>query len=820
MRLIWIVALAACHDDPRGRNDGDVTPGVSTLALVVPTDAVRAGDATPYTATVTSEDGSSEVAPVLRSDLEPGLVYDVATLTPTVVGTHTIQATWEDLSASATLDVIAGPAASVDLVLAADTVASGQPLAYEVHATDAWGNPVDGSGAAIIASSTHVVVGAGTVSADEVGTYDITAILDGQSDIESFTVTSGPGASIDLVLSSKALEVGDTATAEVTITDAAGNDASDPYTLEVIGVSATVAGDVITFQGEGWFTVTATIDGTAISDSVGPVLIDSTGPDIDLFEPPRAQWVNAWGGDDDTQSGTITDAWSDVASATRNGEPLALDVDGAFSIEDDDAYDWGTTVTETVATDSDGNVSTDRRSTLLGYFKDAESSAWSGIRVRLDDGPGGLDVLEDLGAGLVPADALGDAIVNPVYEDSSLFYSVSLDVTDPTFASSSLDLDCTSEGIETTFTILDAALDYDATGRIIGVGYSTDGTITMDSIEVTLLAVPTVSGGAIHTEVSDLDVRITGFDFPMADWLEDVLDFFGVDVDEIVQGYVEDGLRESLEDAIPSLMDDAFGGFEMAQTMPILGVDFAFEAVPSDVLLDDGGLTLLLETTFDGGPLTTPHPTSGFLIGNWDDPEWPTSGAAFGLAADFVNQVLHGVWGHELLYVEAPLADFGVDPAALAVILPDVKDPILVLDPFLPPVVAPVPGAGGSGQFTFQMGDARLSIYDGSVDDTHLVLDSYVALQADLSIDIGTDLALVPTFGPTTVWVDVVAPRIGEETNEGLLGALAPLFVPSLTDFLGAIPLPSLAGFALEDVSVSTSDDGGYVVLGGELVAE
>src|SRR5262245_39713207 len=110
MRLIWIVAtLAACRDDDPQRNDGDVTPGVSTLALVVPTDAVRAGDATPYTATVTSQDGSSEVEPVLRSDLEPGLVYDPVTLTPTVVGTHTIQATWEDLSASATLEVIPGP---------------------------------------------------------------------------------------------------------------------------------------------------------------------------------------------------------------------------------------------------------------------------------------------------------------------------------------------------------------------------------------------------------------------------------------------------------------------------------------------------------------------------------------------------------------------------------------------------------------------------------------------------------------------------------------------------------------------------------------
>jgi len=210
----------------------------------------------------------------------------------------------------------------------------------------------------------------------------------------------------------------------------------------------------------------------------------------------------------------------------------------------------------------------------------------------------------------------------------------------------------------------------------------------------------------------------------------------------------------------------------------------------------------------------------GSLFGGYGDPEWPTTGAAFGLGADFVNQVLVGVWGHELLNVEAPLADFGVDPKAIAVILPGVKDPIFVLDPVLPPVVAPIPVTGGTGQFTFQMGDARLSIYDGVVDDAHLVLDSYIALQADLSIEVGKDLTLVPTFGASTVWVDVTAPRIGEETNEAVLEALAPLFVPALTDFLGAIPLPSLAGFALEDVSVSTSDDGGYTVLGGELVAE
>ncbi len=474
-------------------------------------------------------------------------------------------------------------------MLAGDSVASGEPLAYEVHATDAFGNTVDGSGAAIIASSTHVTVATGTVSADLVGSYDVTAILDGQSDTESFSVTAGPGATIELVLTPKTLEVGDKATAEVTVTDAAGNDAGDAYTLEVSGVAAAIAGDEITFQGEGWFTVTATLDGTSLADAVGPILIDSTGPDIDVVEPTRALWRGAWLGHDGTESGTITDAWSDVASAERNGETLPLETDGSFSVDDEDAYDWGITVTETTATDTDGNVSTDRRSALLGYFIDTADSARAGIRVRLDDGAGGLDVLEDLGAGLVPADTLGDAIVNPVFEDTSLLYEVSLDVTDPAFASSDLDLDCTTEGIETTFTIDDASLDYDASGKLIGIGYTTDGTITMDSIEVTLLAIPSVSSGAIRTEVTDLDVTIRGFDFPMTNWLEDVLDFFGVDVDEIVQGYVEEALRDSLQEQIPSLLDDTLAGFEMSETLPLFGVDFVFEAVPYDVLFDDDG---------------------------------------------------------------------------------------------------------------------------------------------------------------------------------------------------------------------------------------
>jgi hypothetical protein len=820
MRLLWILVLGACRDEAGG-NGGDAAPGESFLTLELPDGAVDAGGPAPYAATVTTPDGTTDVVGlVLRSDLEPTLAHDDDTVTATVVGTHTVTATWQDLEATDTLDVTPGPAAVLDLVLDAASVASGAALGFEVQATDAWGNALDGSAAAVIASSTNVTVGTDSVSASLAGTYDLTAILDGQSDTEPFAVTAGPAVGIELVVSPTALEVGDRATAQVTVEDAAGNPSAAAYTLEVTGVPASIAGDEITFLGEGWLTVTATLADGGGADAVGPILIDSSGPAIEVLEPTRATWAPAWLGDDAMASGTITDAWSDVASAERKGDALALETDGSFEVDDDDAYDWGITVHQITATDSDGNTSTDRRSALYGYYLGPTAGAGSGLRVRLDDGPGGIDVLEELGADLVPPEALGTMIDNPVYENSSLLYSVSLDVIDPAFASSSLDLDCTSGGIDTTFTILDASLEYEATGKVIGIGYSTDGTITMDSIEVTLLATPAVAGGVLRTEVSDLDVSIRGFDFPMASWLEDVLEFFGVDVDEIVQGYVEDSLRDSLEGEIPALMDATLSGFEMAETVSVLGADFAFEAVPNDVLFDAGGLTLLLETTFDGGALTTPHPTMGSLIGTWDDPDWPSSGAAVGVGADLVNQILHGVWGHELLHAESPLADAGIDPAALAVVLPGVKDPILVFDPVLPPVVAPVAVTGGTEQFTFQMGDARVAIYDGAVDDDHLVLDSYLALEADLAVEVGPDLTLVPSFAVTTVWVDVVEPRVGEETTEGLLEALAPTFLPSMTDFLSGIPLPSLRGFALEDVTVETSADGGYAVLGGALVAE
>ena len=43
----------------------------------------------------------------------------------------------------------------------------------------------------------------------------------------------------------------------------------------------------VTFVAEGWHTVHVTVDGTSLTDAVGPFLIDSTAPWLDITSPPR-----------------------------------------------------------------------------------------------------------------------------------------------------------------------------------------------------------------------------------------------------------------------------------------------------------------------------------------------------------------------------------------------------------------------------------------------------------------------------------------------------------------------------------------------------
>jgi len=114
----------------------------ATLSIVLSASEVVAGEV--VTASVTSQDefgndtSGDALATLTGSD---GVTVAGPNLLATAAGTHTAIATLGDIITEATWTVIAGPAASIDLILEDTDLESGDDTDYEVTTADEYGNP-------------------------------------------------------------------------------------------------------------------------------------------------------------------------------------------------------------------------------------------------------------------------------------------------------------------------------------------------------------------------------------------------------------------------------------------------------------------------------------------------------------------------------------------------------------------------------------------------------------------------------------------------------------------------------------------------------
>ena len=841
IHVLSMVGLAACNRDKGDGGNGGVDSGGGEAALVLTLDSpsTRAGAEVGYTLVVVTGDSETPVTDgAIASDLESALSADSDSLTPTLAGEHTLTATaevdGETLSATGVLDVTAGEAATLDLVLSDSAIAAGESATYSVEGEDVYGNALSAADVSVTADPADLDIADGAITGTLPGTYRITATLDGLEDGEWFGVTAGPASTIDLTLSDTDLELGDSSTATVLILDAYGNQTEDGYALTVDGGSDVgIAGDVITFNAEGEYTVTATVDGGALSDSVGPLLIDSSGPGLDVDVPARGTWTSDDAG---TVSGSVNDDWSGVTGLTVNGEDVSIATDGSFSTTVD--WDFGLNVVETSATDGDGNTATDTRSVLMGEFLDYGATASGGMLVRLNEGSGGLDELEALGEGLVSATDLDALIPSPVvnYESESCvdlgwfgdycftWYSARLYITSPSISSTDMEIDPQSSGqLLTSFTVYNPSLNWSADGVVAEISYSGSGTITADSMTVSMLVTPTVSSsGAISATVDTVTVSSSGFDFDFDSWLYDALDYIGVDLDSLIQGYMEDAIEDAVYDEVPALLEDTFQDLEIGYSFAVSDRTYAFKAVPDAIGVDDTGLTLSLGTTMGVDAWTNPYLGEGSLYYGYAQPTWSGStGTSMGVSGDFLNQVFYAMWGGGLLNLTMTDEDLGLDPADLALIFPDLTDLTVVAEPLLPPVVEP---GTGTDLLDLEIGDMMLTLYNGPAEPGYEYLQVYVAAVAGLNVSATSSATLSAELGDTTLWFDVVYPDASSERAKGaedLLATLVPLILPELTGALGEIEIPSIEGFSLTGISVK--QDGaelGYTVMSGNITAE
>ena len=828
--LPFVLLVVACRSTAPGEGAQPVG-----LEFLLATESSVAGVPVEWASSLHFDDGS--VAPVVvdvLSDTQTNLhstwhELGKGTVLPEVAGTHllTATATWEDRAwfGSAWLLVTPDEPAAVDLVLSGIETGAGQPLTFTVSAADRFGNPMLREEILVTADSGDVVLAEPRLSAGVPGIYRVQAAVGELVDIEQFRVVAGSPAYIDLSLSDTDLEVYESAIASAFVRDDYGNILPDRPVLEVTGgeVPALVAGPNLTFLGEGWYTVTATHE--SLSASVGPFLIDSTGPDLVITEPDRGEWeVNSTA----LMTGSVTDRWSAIGAMTVNGTPVVVNGDGSFTHPL--TYDFGLNILETIVADTDGNGANDTRSVLDGQFQPNGSQIGNGIVARINED--GFDVLESLGEGLIDDTDLTAMVPNPVVSTSSescidlifteiciTWYSLDLYIWNPSIGATNLEIDPNAGGyLDTTFQVLNPYLEWEADGTVLGIGLSGNGSIYADDISANMHLFPYVSAGVLGITVSDTTVTSTNFTFDWDSWLYDAMSFFGLDLSALIQGYMEDALASAIEDEIPAAVADAVGALEIATSFEVGAATVVLAAEPFATSVDDYGLSLSLGT--EVYPETWIHDETGLgsLYGNYTVPTYASSSPGFqvSLGEDFVNQALYAFWGAGILDMTMGGEDLGLDLGAFGDIL-GFSDMRIVVNPLLPPVV--VPGTG-TAMLDMQIGDLELSIYDGPAIDENLRMQVYVSLEAGLDLAV-VDGNLSPTIGDPEVWFDVTMPEANTEASadtEDLLQALVPLLLPSLTGALGEIPLPEIAGFNITISALRVDGpENGFVTVDADL---
>jgi hypothetical protein len=806
------------------------------LVLSVEAPGVVAGGSTGYGLVLVYPDGETEqVDGTLESDLEQHLGRTLEDLSPTVAGAHTLTATtiWRDteFSAQASLDVSAGPADVVDLALTDLAFKAGADVGYSVSAWDRFGNTVDTATTNLASSSDDLALSGGRVTGTVPGAYTVSATLDEAIDEEVLVVLSGDPVGVTLTLSDEDLELYETTHATVDIIDDHGNPVYADWTLSASGTGlTTTSGANVTFYDEGEYYVRVDVDDTSLWDEVGPLLIDSTGPDIDIDDPTRGDWHE---GDAGTVTGTVTDDWTGVSSLEINGDTVTPAGDGTFS--HGLTYSEGVNVIETTATDGDGNTSTDTRAVLAGEFLPYGDSVNEGIIVRLHEGDGGLGTLETLGEGLIGSTDLASLIPSPVVDESSqtcwtipfigrrcvTWYRVVLYVTNPGFGGTDLSIDPTSAGVlDTRFRVSNIVLNWNANLTLLGIGSSASGNITANSLDVDMDLRPYVSSNQLGVQVASVNVTTNNFYFNMNGALYDVLSFFGLDavISSAIAGFIESAVEGVVQDSVPSVLEDALGDLEIGFDLDLDGNSYAIDALPHAVNVDDTGLDLSLETTVSADRWESAYTGLGSLYSGYGTPSWTGApGTIIGLSDDFLNQLFYALWGGGILDMELSGSDLGLDPSSLEILFPGLTDLTITTEALLPPVVMP----DAAGLAELQIGDLNLTLWNGDAATGTELIDVYISVFAELDLSSSSATSLSAELGAMDLYFDVVYPdatSIGAADTEALLQELVPLLLPTLTGALAEVPIPDIQGFSITGVSVdSEGPESGYITLGGDL---
>jgi hypothetical protein len=266
-------------------------------------------------------------------------------------------------------------------------------------------------------------------------------------------------------------------------------------------------------------------------------------------------------------------------------------------------------------------------------------------------------------------------------------------------------------------------------------------------------------------------------------YLEDVLNFFGLSLYDLILDFADGAIQDAIGDAtadIETMIEDAFASATIQEQLDVNGATVDLMLSPRDVEIVPEGLRIIMQGSFDGNPpaeCIAAYDPGGSPMTTSDPPgigEFPSSispSTHMGLLAsdDMLNQLMYAVWrGGVLCYtIDEDFESFPMSTSVLGILDgPDAEGPFDVLFPenqdmaiITRPVNQPMANLEGSH-------DVDLAIEDLGLDFITAVDHRQARVLAlDLQANIGADLALDGTTGELAINLDLgegaIVPEVG-----------------------------------------------------------
>jgi len=525
--------------------------------------------------------------------------------------------------------------------------------------------------------------------------------------------------------------------------------------------------------------------------------IDPNAPRVHITSPARGTFAG------DVAMVTVTGTAFDdeaVSSVTVNGVTAQVQADGSFSALV--PVTAGTNLLHAIAKDAQGNAGKESRAVVAGPMEPIAQMVPQAITASMT-----AQTFDAIGRGLTGYMTGGNltaavAPLNPVINYGApngpdCLYAQGR-VTGVTVGSTSKILLAPQlGGIYLEADLVNPKVNMGLAWSVSCIDGSRNVSVGASRIKITGVLKLGVNGDKFEIHLDDQDVRITGFNVELGGIPGEVINYLSLDT---ALGPIIGWMVERF--AVP-YVNSSLQALNETKTVDVLGTLVDIKVRPARIDIDIPGAVIELDTQLRA---RNDSASPGFVYVTNQVPVMDMNrGFELAVADDGANQLLGSFWAAKGMDAGIDLANGSYGEVGKLYDRVEIQTKV-------PPFV----DASGD-KLVLTVGDMLATFKNGAKITTQVAVNA----QVELKVVAGVDGALRLDVGTPTIYVDVLdenvdgANQLSNAQFEAVSSFALSRIIAVGSGAVGAVPLPSFGGVAVQDVSVT--EQHGYLVVGGEI---